>query len=122
MPPVLPVLTVSSTYCLGEPDKIVGEPHIELDNSLNEIRHMGTGFRCLVYYGPGRQAPRSKLERCDAVITTYNVVASEWKNCKRPGKVPTHDLFSLKWHRLVLDEGEPCSFRMYRRLNVFQPT
>ncbi|PMD19258.1 hypothetical protein NA56DRAFT_206781 [Hyaloscypha hepaticicola] len=70
--------------------------------------NMGNGFRSLVYYGQGRQAPRSDLESCDAVITTYNVVASEWKNRKRPGKVPTnstHDLFSLKWHRLVLDEA-----------------
>jgi SNF2 family DNA or RNA helicase len=106
---VLLVLTVSSTHCLGEPDKIVGETQIELDNSLNEIRHMGNEFRSLVYYGAGRQASRSKLEACDAVITTYNVVASEWKNRKQSGKVRTHDLFSWKWHRIVLDEGEPCS-------------
>jgi SWI/SNF-related matrix-associated actin-dependent regulator of chromatin subfamily A3 len=79
---------------------------------------MGNGFRSLVYYGQGRQAPRSYLESCDAVITTYNVVAFEWKNRKRSGKVPTnstHDLFSLKWHRLVLDEGESHSFLVCRK-------
>jgi SNF2 family DNA or RNA helicase len=80
---------------------------------------MSTKFRSLVYYGQGRQAPRSKLESCDAVITTYNVVASEWKNRKRSGKVPTHDLFSLKWHRLVLDEGESCSFLVCRKAKCF---
>ncbi len=109
---------MSSTYCLGKPDKIVGEPQVELDNSLNQNRHMGTGFRSLVYYGPGRQAPRSKLESYDAVITTYNVVASEWKNRKRFEKVPPHDLFSLKWHRLVLDEGGSCSFLVCRKAKL----
>ena len=66
---------------------------------------MATGFRSLLYYGPGRHARRSELESCDAVITTYNVVASEWKTRKWSGKAHTQNLFSLKWHRLVLDEG-----------------
>jgi SNF2 family DNA or RNA helicase len=45
-------------------------------------------------------------------------VASEWKNRKRFEKVPPHDLFSLKWHRLVLDEGGSCSFLVCRKAKL----
>lgn len=70
---------------------------------------MDPAFRSLVYYGPGRQASLSELENCNVVITTYNVVSSEWKQRKRPKKEDNFDVFSFKWHRIVLDEGElPC--------------
>ena len=54
---------------------------------------MDPEFRSLVYYGTGRQARQSELETSHAVITTYNVVASEWKTRKRAGNshaVPPH--------------------------------
>jgi SNF2 family DNA or RNA helicase len=67
---------------------------------------MAPGLHILVYYGPDRYKYLSTLEEYDIVLATYNVVAFEWKNHKRsPAEAHAHGLFSLTWHRIVLDEG-----------------
>lgn len=38
----------------------------------------------------------------DIILTTYDVVALEWRNLDN-GMKP---LFSANWHRIVLDEGK----------------
>lgn len=67
---------------------------------------MASGLPTLVYYGPNRYKHLSGLERHDIVITTYNVVASEWKNRKgSSAEKHANGLLGLIWHRIVLDEG-----------------
>lgn len=67
---------------------------------------MKPGLNTLVYWGVGRNAKRSRLEEYDIIITTYNVVASEWKSCGGAHTSNPVGLFAYKWHRIVLDEGE----------------
>ncbi len=42
----------------------------------------------------------------DIVLTTYDVVAQEWRNLDNQ----LHPLFSTNWRRIVLDEGKTWSF------------
>ncbi|KAH7107286.1 SNF2 family N-terminal domain-containing protein [Auriculariales sp. MPI-PUGE-AT-0066] len=70
-----------------------------------------------VYYGNGRDAKPSLLENRDIVITTYQVVASEYQNFlaenatnegasgSRKKKKYDGGLIGVKWRRVILDEG-----------------
>ncbi|KAI8822237.1 SNF2 family N-terminal domain-containing protein [Fimicolochytrium jonesii] len=51
----------------------------------------------LVYHGPSRPKDIAKLRATDVVITTYQVVASEY---------PDGLLYKNKWFRVVLDEAQ----------------
>lgn len=67
---------------------------------------MAADTRTLVYYGPDREKHLPTLDQYDIVITTYNVVAFEWKEYNRFNReVKSHRLLSFTWHRIVLDEG-----------------
>lgn len=58
-------------------------------------------LRWALYRGPSRFQSFENMLNCDVIITTYNVLATEWRNMKRGSK----PLFSFQWHRIVLDEG-----------------
>ncbi|KAL9113799.1 MAG: hypothetical protein Q9227_002245 [Pyrenula ochraceoflavens] len=73
----------------------------------NEIkRHMSSTIQALVYYGLERQRGVERFNQYDLVITTYNVVASEWKEHRRAMRqqLQSCKLHSFLWHRIVLDE------------------
>ena len=66
-------------------------------------------LRLALYRGPSRFHSLETMLNCDVIITTYNVLATEWRN-KRGSK----PVFSFQWHRIVLDEGtlqRPARFR-----------
>ncbi|XP_019388108.1 PREDICTED: helicase-like transcription factor [Crocodylus porosus] len=65
------------------------EQHISPDVHLN----------LYVYYGPDRSKDPELLSRQDIVLTTYNILASDYGS---RGDSPLH---KLKWLRVVLDEG-----------------
>ena len=68
---------------------------------LRQHLHSGT-LRYLLYHGPKRSDEITTMLGYDVVITTYNVVATEWKSLeKRP-----RNLFSVTWRRIVLDEDK----------------
>jgi hypothetical protein len=55
------------------------------------------------FHGPSKPSIE-ELGNFDVVITTYKTVALQWKvHKKQPMGLKT--LFSLYWHRIVLDEG-----------------
>jgi SWI/SNF-related matrix-associated actin-dependent regulator of chromatin subfamily A3 len=68
---------------------------------------MASDIQALVYYGPERERNLERFSQYNIVITTYNVVASEWKErnraTRRQGQ--SRRLHSFAWHRIVLDEG-----------------
>ena len=67
------------------------------------VRHVRPKtLRWKVYHGPNRFKSIQDTLSCDLVITTYNFLATEWKDLGRAPK----PLFSTYWHRFVLDEGE----------------
>ena len=59
-------------------------------------------LRCWSYHGPKRSEDMVWVLAHDIVITTYDVVATEWKSIDK-GPRP---LFSVDWRRIVLDEGK----------------
>lgn len=58
----------------------------------------------VIYYGKDRASQLSNLKADDLVITTYSIVRLDWK-AKNLHTHHKQNLFSLRWRRLVLDEG-----------------
>lgn len=66
-------------------------------------RHLRPGtLRCWLYHGPKRAEDMVSMLAHDIVVTTYDVVATEWKSVEK-GPRP---LFLVNWRRIVLDEGK----------------
>ena len=68
-----------------------------------------------IYHGPNRHRDLADLLNCDIVITTYNVLATEWRGFA----TKQNHLFVPQWHRIVLDEGmvwTSLSFKAEKRL------
>ncbi|KAI4872692.1 hypothetical protein NFI96_032483 [Prochilodus magdalenae] len=56
-------------------------------------------LKVYLYYGPDRRRETSFLSKQDVVLTTYNVVSSDY------GSKETGALHKVRWLRVVLDEG-----------------
>ena len=65
-------------------------------------------LRCWIYQGPKRSKDVTAILEYDVVLTTYDVIAHEWRNLDNQPS----PLFSTNWRRIILDEGETrCSQR-----------
>ncbi|MCJ1289033.1 hypothetical protein MMC34_000565 [Xylographa carneopallida] len=66
-------------------------------------------LRVLTYYGTGRKVLKpSNFAEYDVVITTYGTLSTEYlpSGKKTPPEIPrSSGLYSMKWRRIVLDEG-----------------
>ena len=66
-------------------------------------------LRVLVYHGSGKKQMKAEdFSEHDVVITSYGTLATEYypRGKKDPPAVPrSHGLFSIKWRRVILDEG-----------------
>ncbi len=71
------------------------------EGELRRHTHPNT-LRYWKYHGPKRSNDTTVMLAHDIVLTTYDVVALEWR-CLDNGQKP---LYSRSWHRIVLDEGE----------------
>ena len=80
-------------------------------DELRRHLHPGT-LRYWVHHGPKRSEDMVSMLAHDIVITTYDVVATEWKNVDK-GPRP---LFLVNWRRIVLDEGKIFIPSALRRL------
>ena len=66
-------------------------------------RHLFPGaLRYCKYHGPQRSSQNTRMLSYELVITTYDVVAIEWRNLD----IGPKSLFSTYWRRIVLDEGK----------------
>lgn len=73
--------------------------HVKADHAL----------RVLVHHGSGKKAMKAEdFAEYDVVITSYGTLATEYmsKGKKDPPPIPRpQGLFSMKWRRVILDEG-----------------
>lgn len=65
-------------------------------------------LRVLVHHGPQRTKRFADLTRYDVVITTYQILVSEWGNSTEDLKV---GCFGLYWYRVILDEAHTIKNR-----------
>ena len=78
----------------------------------HQIRHILTlgrhviegGLKCRRHHGKMRLADINELDAVNVVLTTYHTVSAEWKAGNDAGR---SILFSARWRRIILDEGEP---------------
>jgi SWI/SNF-related matrix-associated actin-dependent regulator of chromatin subfamily A3 len=65
-----------------------------------------SSIHSIVYYGASRQRLLASLDRYDVVLTTYNTISTDWKRHRSSREdVANYSLFSIEWHRIVLDEA-----------------
>lgn len=72
---------------------------------LKRLRHLQPNtLKCFTYHGQTRKGVES-LDQYDVIITTYYTLSAIWR--KRAGHPEDENsIFSLTWHRVVLNEGE----------------
>jgi SNF2 family DNA or RNA helicase len=69
-------------------------------------------LKIYVYHGQNRKGVEF-LGGFDVVITTFHTVSSIWRR-KTEFREDSESIFSVDWHRIVLDEGEqPRSTLLY---------
>jgi len=74
--------------------------------SLKVCRHLQPGMlRCYIYHGQNRKHVKS-LAMYDVVITTYYTVSAIWRQIQEDLAKNSDSIFSIVWHRVVLDEGK----------------
>lgn len=71
--------------------------------------HKDSSLRVYTYHGAGRKPLKpAELRQYDVVITTYQTLASDYmpqKSAKAPPIPRPTGLYSMKWRRVILDEG-----------------
>lgn len=81
-----------------------------LNYILTDTRHLHPGaISWHLFHGCGRKKGVGSLGQYDIVITTYTILSMERKKHLQSDR--PESLFSLWWHRIILDEGE-FSIRM----------
>lgn len=73
------------------------------------VEHVGSSqpLRVERYHGKNRST-KKQLEQNELVVSTYGTLTSEWKKLtsgKSKKRRPTQGLFSVRWKRIILDEG-----------------
>lgn len=64
-------------------------------------------LRVMFYHGNRKRTIDPKeIKNYDIVISTYDSVSSEWHSQKDTNLPRKSGVFSVKWRRIILDEGE----------------
>ncbi|CAK0890013.1 unnamed protein product [Prorocentrum cordatum] len=69
-----------------------------LFNWVEQVRMHAPSLRALVYHGPGRDRDPHSFARYDVVLTTYDTLRAEARDC-------SVGVGAVAWHRAVLDEA-----------------
>ncbi|KMU90685.1 DNA repair protein RAD5 [Coccidioides immitis H538.4] len=88
-------------------DMGLGKPIQTISLILADLKVASNALKVLVYHGTGKKEAE-KLDQYDVVITTYGGLAMEFGQVdgKSPKALkPKQGLFSMRWRRVVLDEG-----------------
>ncbi|KAI9718546.1 MAG: hypothetical protein M1812_003997 [Candelaria pacifica] len=94
----VPLLRNSKTTLLVSPLSTMAN----WEEQINTHIQPGT-LNCYMYHGPNRCTDADELAKYDLVITTYNIVLSEFQKQGRKGTI--NPLLQTCWFRIVLDEA-----------------
>lgn len=76
---------------------------------------MAGGLKWQRHYGKTRFTSRYEFDDVNVVLTTYHTVSAEWKNEREAeGSI----LFSVRWKRIILDEGQSLFHQLERWKSV----
>lgn len=99
-PPNLPSNLHHGTLVVA-PLALIRQWEGELKNRTDRAQ-LSRDLRVCVHHGPGRAKDARSLRRYDVVITTYQVLVSEYSSTTDENKV---GCFGIRWWRLILDEA-----------------
>lgn len=68
-------------------------------------------LKVLVHHGPQRTKSFQDLKRYDVVITTYQILVSEYSNSSANEDGPQTGCFGIHWYRVILDEAHTIKNR-----------
>lgn len=68
-------------------------------------------MRCRRHHGKARIHDFHDINAVNIVLTTYHTLSADWKVWNSTGE---HVMFSVRWKRIVLDEGRPTSLGCLR--------
>ena len=76
---------------------------------------MEGGLKFRRHHGKERIDRIRDIEDINIVLTTYHTIAVDWNRWKSSG---SHVMFSVRWKRIILDEGEliDCDDRVELRM------
>lgn len=75
--------------------------------SLTYIRHTSPGsLNCHVFHGKNKKKSIEQLTQYDVVITTYQTLSGLWRAAISEQEMGSRSIFSVIWHRVILDEGK----------------
>ncbi|KAI9139256.1 SNF2 family N-terminal domain-containing protein [Paraphysoderma sedebokerense] len=99
---------------------LIVAPMSVLDNWVKQIEdHVKPGaVSVYVYYGTDRTTKLDELGNYDIVITTYQVLAQEYRDEKVKGRRQAQVLTKMRWRRIILDEGHVICNRNTKRSKV----
>lgn len=60
------------------------------------------GLRFCRHHGKTKLTALSDIDAVNVVLTTYHTLSADWKSCKAS---ENHIMFSVRWRRVILDEG-----------------
>lgn len=101
---VVCLLTLGSDSKLGRTVARVCSYPIILNHTTNTSRHVVPGeLGFHRHHGKTRLNDISEISQFNIVLTTYHTVSAEWKAAN--GGLEKSPLFSVRWRRIILDEG-----------------
>ncbi|KAF2874541.1 SNF2 family N-terminal domain-containing protein [Massariosphaeria phaeospora] len=81
------------------------------ESEINTKVTKSHALKVLVHHGPSRTKSPDKLNTYDVVVTTYQVLASEYASCGEGPNGLKKGCFAVHWYRTILDEAHTIKNR-----------